>query len=83
MLISFIIMNIISDITVAKQGFLTVNKSQLLVSLNETLWSICYHLYNVKNMQNTHRGGLLLVKLQAEAYNFAKGNTPTILAKRL
>ena len=31
----------------------------------ETLCSIRYHLYNLKNMENTHGGVLLLVKQQA------------------
>ena len=34
-------------------------------SLNETLCAIWYRLYNLKNLKNTHRGVLLLVKLQA------------------
>ena len=38
--------------------------------------AICYHLYNFKNVKNTHGGVLILVKLQAEAYNFTKINTP-------
>ena len=29
--------------------------------------AIWYHLYNFKNVKNTHRGVLILVKLQAEA----------------
>ena len=29
--------------------------------------AICYHLYNLKNVKNTHGGVLLLVKLQAKA----------------
>ena len=29
--------------------------------------TICYDLYNLKNVKNTHRGVLLLVKLQNEA----------------
>ena len=28
--------------------------------------AICYHLYNLKNLKNTHGGVLILVKLQAE-----------------
>ena len=28
---------------------------------------IWYHLFNLKNVKNTHRGVLLLVNLQAEA----------------
>ena len=30
-----------------------------------TLCTVWYHLYNFKNVKNTHRGVLLLVKLQA------------------
>ena len=44
--------------------------------LYETFCAIWYHLYNLKNMKNTHGGMLLLVKLQALAYNFTKSNTP-------
>ena len=29
-----------------------------------------------KNVKNVHGGVILLVKLQAEAYNFTKSNTP-------
>ena len=28
--------------------------------LHETLWAICYHLYNFKNVKNTHGGELFL-----------------------
>ena len=39
--------------------------------------AIWYHLYNLKNVKNTHGGVLLLVKLQAEVCNFnTKSNTP-------
>ena len=38
--------------------------------------AICYHLYNLKNVKNTHGGVLLLVKLQAKVCNFTKSNTP-------
>ena len=34
-----------------------------------------YHLYNFKNVENTHGGVLLLVKLQASACNVTKSNT--------
>ena len=37
---------------------------------------IWYTLHNLKNVKNTHGGVILLVKLQAEASNFAKSNTP-------
>ena len=36
---------------------------------------IWYHLYNLKNVKNTHGGVLLLVKLPAVC-NFTKNNTP-------
>ena len=38
-------------------------------------YEIWYHLYNLKNMKDTHGGVLLLVKLQAFS-NFIKSNTP-------
>ena len=38
--------------------------------------AIWYHLYNLKNVKNTHGGVLILVKLQASADNFTKINTP-------
>ena len=41
--------------------------------------AISYHLYNLKNVKNTHGGVLILVNLQAEAYNFTKINTPSWL----
>ena len=31
----------------------------------DTLCAICYHLYNLKNVKNTHGGVLLLVTMQA------------------
>ena len=37
--------------------------------------AIWYYLYNLKNVENTHGGVLVLVKLQAEASNFTKINT--------
>ena len=33
--------------------------------LYETLCLICYHLHNLKNVKNLHRGALFLVKLQS------------------
>ena len=38
--------------------------------------AIWYYLYKLRNVKNNHRGVLLLVKLQAKAYNFAKINSP-------
>ena len=40
------------------------------------LYVIWYHLHDLKNMKNTHKGVLLLGKLQASACNFTKINTP-------
>ena len=37
--------------------------------------AIWYHLYNLKNVKNTHGGVLLLLKLQALACKFSKNNT--------
>ena len=37
---------------------------------------IWYHLYNFRNVKNTHGGVLLLAKLQVQACNFTKSNTP-------
>ena len=39
-------------------------------------YAIWYYLHNLRNVKNNHRGVLLLVKLHAKAYNFAKINTP-------
>ena len=39
-------------------------------------YAIWYHLYNLKNVKNIHGGVLILVKLQALAWNFTKINTP-------
>ena len=41
----------------------------------EMLCAILYHLYNLKNVKNTHRGVLLLIKLQDLACNFTTSNT--------
>ena len=38
--------------------------------------AIWYRLYNLKNVKNAHGGVLILVKLQTEAYNFTKINSP-------
>ena len=40
--------------------------------------AIWYHLYNLKDVKNTHGSVLVLVKLQAEACNFTKRNTPWV-----
>ena len=43
------------------------------------LCAIWYHLYNFKNVKNTCREVLLLVKLKAKAKNFTKSNTPPLV----
>ena len=49
-------------------------------SLYVMLWTIWYHLYNLKKVENTHEGVLIFVKLQASVYNFIKSNThPCVL----
>ena len=47
-----------------------------MIKINVMLWAIWYHLCNLKNVKNTDVGVLILVKLQAEACNFTKINTP-------
>ena len=52
---------------------------KLMEYLNITyvmLWAICCHLNKSKNVKNSHGEELLLVKLQASAYNFNKNITP-------
>ena len=50
----------------------------LIYDLHHNL--VCYeiwcHLYNLKNVKNTHEWVLHLIKLQALAWNFTKINTP-------
>ena len=40
--------------------------------INETLCTIWYHLYNLKNVKSTHGGVLLLVMLLTKTCNFTK-----------
>ena len=51
----------------------------LTFQTNNTLCTIWYHLHNLKNVKNTHRRVLLLVKLLAETCNFTKSNTPPLV----
>ena len=44
------------------------------------LCAIQYHLYNLRNVKNTHGGVLLLVKLQASVCNFTESNTLLLVA---
>ena len=39
------------------------------------LCAIWYHVYNLKDVKNTHGQMFLLAKLQALSYNFMKSNT--------
>ena len=59
-------------------GFINSLKVSLIETFNhlEMHCAIWDHLCNLKNVKNTH-GGLLLVKLQDLACNFAKSNTPS------
>ena len=50
---------------------------QLLALSNKLYLTLCiiwYHLYNFKNVKNTHGWVVLLVKLQTETCNFTKSN---------
>ena len=54
-------------------------KTKIKSFIKSTYVVICaiwYHLFNLKNVKCTHGGVLLLVKLQAEACNYTKSNTP-------
>ena len=58
---------------------------KLMEYLNITyvmLWAICCHLNKSKNVKNSHGEELLLVKLQASAYNFNKNITPPSVFSR-
>ena len=50
-----------------------LNLKLLIIVMRCVIW---YQLYILKNMQNTHRRVLLLVKLQAFSLQFTKSNTP-------
>ena len=68
--------------TIRKKDFATNHVEKLLDECRGTrvnvmytyvmLCGIWYHLYNLKNVENTHGGVLLIAKLQA-----AKSNTPS------
>ena len=61
---------IIEHIVIWLTQWLIFHNSEYMIRY--TIW---YHLYNLKNVKNTHEGVLLLVKLQAKACNFSKINT--------
>ena len=66
----------ISHVYCVKFGFTHLLSFAVLISLFETLCAICYYLYNLKNVKNSHGGLLVLVKLWAKAYNFTKTSIP-------
>ena len=47
-----------------------------IIFLHVLRCAIWFHLYNLRNVRNTHGGVLLLVKLQAKSLQFTKSNTP-------
>ena len=51
------------------EGITAITKNSLskIFMLNLMFCAIWYHLYNLKNVKNTHGGVLLLAKLKAEA----------------
>ena len=59
---------------IKKRIFLTFSCKACLVTLRDRLLYICdalwdwYHLYNLKNMNSTHGGGLLLVVAGCSLY---------------
>ena len=54
----------------------TIFQYYVLIANSDVMFcAIWYHLYNLKNVKNTHRGVLLLIKMQASS-NFTKSNTP-------
>ena len=53
----------------------TETKNRCFLWIYVMFCAIWYHLYNLKNVKNTHGGVLLLVKMQASS-NFTKSNTP-------
>ena len=54
-------------------GPLTVfKKLQFFTCTYKTLCAIWYHLYNLKNLKNTHERVLLSVRIRPEACNFTK-----------
>ena len=59
------------------EGFFPKICNLALFMIYIIIWcEIWCHLYNLKNMKNTHEWVLHLIKLQALAWNFTKINTP-------
>ena len=59
-----------------QQHLLKVNKTDIRTNLFGVFYTIWYYLYNLKKVENTHAGVLLLAKLQTEACNITKSNIP-------
>ena len=56
----------------SKKNFINQSRNKKYV-IRYAIW---YHLYYLQNVKNTHGGVLPLVKLQVQACNFTKSNTP-------
>ena len=56
----------------SKKNFINQGRNKKYV-IRYAIW---YHLYYLQNVKNTHGGVLPLVKLQLQACNFTKSNTP-------
>ena len=75
LLVLYIVTPMVSSIYILKKSKLKVmNNSKKSEDVHYIKWiqyvmcfAIWYHLYNLKNVKNTHEGVLRLVKLQAEA----------------
>ena len=50
------------------------NKEITNGNTDETLCAIWYYLHNLKKVKNTHKGNLLLIKVQAKICNFTESN---------
>ena len=64
------------DIFKEKKDYVVGSVTPQFLSWYVMRCAIWYHLYNLKNVKNTYGGVLILLKLQASAYNFPKINTP-------
>ena len=56
-----------SILSFPKKLLLFFNSHVLIANSDVMFCAIWYHLYNLKNVKNTHGGMLLLVKLQAKS----------------
>ena len=73
---SFFTTKLPSILSFLKKLLPTIFQYHVLIANSDVMFcAIWYHLYNLKNVKNTHGGVLLLVKMQASS-NFTKSNTP-------